>query len=153
MGGNREGSYPRGGLTPYLQRLIEEGKITPFKAPSGAVSGEICGAAYDLERSARSLGDGDSKWATIQAYYSMFHAARALLLAAGYREKSHRALLTAIDELYVKTHRLERRHHVNLRTAISLREQANYDITFTESSARRLINYANDFLEAAHKVV
>ncbi len=106
-----------------------------------------------MERSTRSLGDDDSKWATIQAYYSMFHAARALLLADGYREKSHRALLTAIDELYIKTHILERRHHVNLRTAISLREQADYDITFTESSARRLIEYANDFLEAARKVL
>jgi uncharacterized protein (UPF0332 family) len=153
MGGDRAGHHPLGDLTPELQRLIEEGKITPFKVPSGAVSGEINGATYDLERATRSLGDGDAKWATIQAYYSMFHAARALLLAAGYREKSHRALLTAIDELYVKTHRLERRHHANLRTAISLREEAEYDITFTEASAKRLIEYASYFLEATRKIL
>lgn len=42
------------------------------------------------------------KWATIQAYYSMFHAARALLYSAGYREKSHPALLTALNEIFAK---------------------------------------------------
>ena len=37
----------------------------------------------DLESALKSFDDGNFKWATIQAYYAVFHAARALLYKAG----------------------------------------------------------------------
>jgi uncharacterized protein (UPF0332 family) len=40
------------------------------------VSKELEGAKDDLETARKSLTAGDYKWATIQAYYSIFHAAR-----------------------------------------------------------------------------
>lgn len=36
----------------------------------------------DLESAKRSFEDNNFKWAIIQAYYSIFHAARALLFKA-----------------------------------------------------------------------
>ena len=49
---------------------------------------EFDAAHKDLEWARRSLEERNEKWATIQAYYSIFHAARALLFAKGYREKA-----------------------------------------------------------------
>ena len=46
------------------------------------------------------------KWATIQAYYALYHGMRALLYASGLREESHVALRVAIQEMYVETGRL-----------------------------------------------
>jgi len=63
--------------------------IAPFKAAPGLVPKELGQADHDLQAAKRSCGVGEHKWATIQAYYAMFHAARALLYAKGYREKSH----------------------------------------------------------------
>ena len=94
-------------LSPEIWRLLEERKLTRFQASEEMVIKEVEGARYDVERAKKSLAEGDHKWATIQAYYSMFHLARALLFRAGYRERSQRALLTALRELYVKTGRLD----------------------------------------------
>ena len=52
-------------------------------------------AEHGLERAAY-------KWATIQAYYAVFHAMRALLYLAGLREESHFALKVAIRERWFK---------------------------------------------------
>ncbi|MCK4251789.1 HEPN domain-containing protein [candidate division WOR-3 bacterium] len=62
---------------------------------------ELKAAEYDSMRAKDSLQDDDPKWATIQGYYAMFHIARALIFKQGYREKSHRCLVIAIQELYV----------------------------------------------------
>ena len=42
----------------------------------------------------------------MQSYYSMFHAAKALVLKKGYREKSHFCLIIALRELYVNKNKL-----------------------------------------------
>lgn len=46
----------------------------------------------DLLAAISSFKLGNYKWATIQAYYSIFHGVRALIFKAGYREESHIAL-------------------------------------------------------------
>ena len=64
------------------------------------VAKELKGSGSDLETAKASYEAGNHKWATVQAYYSIFHAARALLYNKGFREKSHRGLLKALAELY-----------------------------------------------------
>lgn len=66
-------------------------------------------ACNDLERAKKTFDEQDNKWSTIQAYYSMFHSARALLFAKGYREKSHACLKFAIQALYVDEGILEQK--------------------------------------------
>ena len=67
---------------------------------------EIENAKYDLERARNSLYEEDFKWSAVQSYYSMFHAAKALVLKEGYREKSHFCLSIAPRELYVRKNKL-----------------------------------------------
>jgi len=59
-----------------------------------------------INRAKKTLEQGDSKWATIQGYYSMFHSARALIFSKGYRERSHYCLRIAVKELFVFTNEL-----------------------------------------------
>lgn len=40
-------------------------------------------------------------WVVISAYYSMYHAALALLALKGYEGKDHRCVMTALRKLYV----------------------------------------------------
>ncbi len=60
------------------------------------VKKEIEGSKLDLSSAEESLNDEEYKWASVQAYYSMLHAAKALGLKKGYREKSHYCLLIAL---------------------------------------------------------
>jgi uncharacterized protein (UPF0332 family) len=140
-------------VAPPIRRLIEERKLTRFRASSDIIENELECANYDLNRVKGSLEREDYKWATVQGYYSMFHAARALLYTSGYREKSHRALVTALNELYVKTGRLESVHFENLKHAMDLREEADYGMTFSETGAIELARYAETFLTRVKEIL
>ena len=140
-------------VTQPIRRLIEERKLTRFRANSSMIEKELEGAQYDLNGAKNSLEREDYKWATVQGYYSMFHAARALLYTTGYREKSHRALVTALNELYVKTGKLESDHLENLKHAMDLREEADYSMTFSETGARELARYAETFLTRVKEIL
>lgn len=79
----------------------------------------------------------------------MFHAARALLYHAGYREKSHHYLLVAVEALYVGEKKLSPELARDLRNAMILREEADYHGEFSKSGANSVLNSAERFLEAA----
>ncbi len=96
-----------GRISGILKKLIDERKITRIRPDKKLVLKEIEGAEHDLSRAKVTYSEEDYKWATVQAYYCMFHSARALLYSKGFREKSHRALLIAIRELFGKTGEME----------------------------------------------
>ena len=77
-------------VSPVPKRLLRSRRIRKAKISGDMIEKEFAVAESDLASAVRSLRDGDHKWATVQGYYSIFHAARALLFARGYREKSHR---------------------------------------------------------------
>jgi uncharacterized protein (UPF0332 family) len=135
------------GLTSNIRRLLEDRKLIRFRATKEMIFKELEGAKYDLERACKSFKDGDYKWATVQAYYSMFHAARALLYSRGFREKSHRALLIALIELFVKSQQLDRGYVEDLRNAMDLREEADYGMVFSEEGAREVANKTRIFID------
>lgn len=136
-----------GRVSYSLQKLIRERKIIRIKPDRKVVLKEIEAAEYDLKKAEKTLDDDDPKWATIKAYYSIFHSARALLYSAGYREKSHRALLAALNELFVKTGKLSVDLLLAFEDGMDLREEADYGLTFSEGSASDLIDDANSFLQ------
>jgi uncharacterized protein (UPF0332 family) len=88
---------------PSLQfrRLLEERKLQRIQPSGDIVLKEIASAEYDLEKSKHSFEEEEYKWTIVQAYYTMFHAARALIYSKGYREKSHRACLVALKEFFL----------------------------------------------------
>ena len=142
-----------GRISYTLQKLIRERKITKIKPEKEVILKEIEGAEYDLKKAQKTLDDNDAKWATVKAYYSIFHSARALLYSAGYREKSHRALLAALNELFVKTGKLPTDLLLAFEDGMDLREEADYGQTFSEGSASDLIDDAKAFLAKAKDIL
>ena len=67
---------------------MAERKIVKTKFNRKIVLKEIKAAESDLKDAEDSLERKKFKWATIQGYYSMFHAAGVLIFSKGYREKA-----------------------------------------------------------------
>ena len=133
-------------LDLVIKQLLQDRKLTRFKANREMILKELEGAEYDLEKARKSLEEGDFKWATVQAYYSMFHSARALLFSKGFREKSHRALLTALGAIFARTGGLESEHLDSFRDAMDLRESADYGMMYSEDGARTVTRNAEKFI-------
>jgi len=140
-------------VSPRIRRLLEERRLVRTRISRNRVIKEMDGARYDLERAQKSLSDGDFKWATVQAYYAMFHSARALLYSRGYREKSHRALLTAIRELFLRSGELDNDHVEDLSNAMDLREEADYGMTFSETNAGEVVGNAMNFIQRIEEIL
>ena len=82
-----------------FEECLERGKIVEIPVDQALVDKERREAESDLSAAERSLADRNEKWAIIQGYFSLFHSLRSLVLGKGYREKSHRCLKYAIEEL------------------------------------------------------
>jgi uncharacterized protein (UPF0332 family) len=76
----------------------------------------------------------------------MFHSARALLYAAGFREHSHACLVLAIRELYVIKEKMPVVFVETLQHAKMLREEADYYDRWSETGCNKLIKSAEEFL-------
>lgn len=121
-----------------LDELIKRNRIKKTTIAEGIIWKELEAGKKDLAAGEASLETGTFKWATIQGYYGIFHGARALLFAAGYREESHLALRQAIHELYVESGKLSDDAYRALERGMELRELADYKENFSEESARLL---------------
>jgi len=136
-----------------FERCVKERHLLRIKALREMIEKEITSATYDLSRSKESMQDEDYKWASVQAYYSMFHAAKALVLKKGYREKSHYCLIVAIRELYVKDGTMNDELADTLELCMHLRHDADYGLNYDEESAETAIRYAQQFLSAVKKLL
>ena len=116
------------------------------KPDKGLVDKELDAAESDLDTAERSLSEGNPKWATVQAYYCMFHTAKALVLSKGYREKSHACLSVAIKALFIDSGTLEKRHLDRFMDCMGLREDADYGLVYSESSAKSAVEWSKEFL-------
>lgn len=138
-------------MNSRLVQLLKDRKLLRIRADRKLILKEIEGASYDLAKARKSLDDNDAKWAIVKAYYAMFHAARALLFSRNFREKSHRALLIAMRELFrrsVKPELLDA-----FEEGMDLREEADYSMIYSEESAQELIESAEQFLMEAKRIL
>ena len=134
-----------------FKRFVEERKLIRISVDRKLILKEIEGAISDLEEAKDSLSRKKFKWAIIQGYYSMFHAARALVYSKGFREKSHYALLVALRELFKNL--LESELIENFEEAMSLREEADYGLIFSEEGATSIVNNAGKFLNKVKEIL
>ena len=104
------------------------------------------------KRNRESHERGSYKWATIQAYYSMFHSARSLIYSKGYRERSHYCLIIAVRTLFVNDGLLNHMLVESLQPGKTLRENADYYGEYSKDSAEQMITDAGDFLKVARKL-
>lgn len=134
-----------------FEECIKKRRLIKIKATSEMIQRELDDAAYDLCSAHHSYDEGNYKWAVVQSYYSMFHAAKALVLNKGYREKSHRCLLVALKELYSLEGEDAEEMTDNLELCMHLRHEADYGLSYTSESAHIALKYAEDFLSKTKK--
>ena len=132
---------------------LPKNKIVNFVAAKKLVDRELKAAQDDLKAASQSLRDDREKWATVQAYYAMFHTARALLYSKGYREKSHYCLIVAMKALFVANRVLDVSLVEAFQMAKTLRENADYDNEYSKKSAVSLVEKAKEFLNAGKKIL
>jgi uncharacterized protein (UPF0332 family) len=104
-------------------------------------------ANEDLERSKHTKNvDNNFKWAIIQAYYSMFHAAKAILYQIGLKERSHRCVADALEKLSGKG-LIEPVVIEQFKSCMESREDADYRSVYSEEEANRTVEIAEEFLK------
>jgi len=115
-----------------------------------------------LEKSSERLAVAQSLYnnayyedAVSRAYYAMFFAARALLLTQNISPKTHRGVITAVSERFVKTGLLSHNIWEFLAAGETIREEADY------SSERRIdrirsyttLEHAKVFVETCSQIL
>jgi hypothetical protein len=66
-----------------FKQCLDNGKIVSFPKGKMLVGKELSVARSDLLDAKAGYENQRYKWSTIQAYYAMFHAARALIYSRG----------------------------------------------------------------------
>ena len=136
-----------------FDKCLKERRIVKIRVSDEMITREIESAEYDLHKAEESFLNEDYKWSSIQAYYSMFHAVKALVLQKGYREKSHYCLLVALRELYVETEELGSELADNFELSMNFRKEADYAFIYDRESAEIALNYAVDILKQTRKLI
>ncbi len=136
-----------------FKQCLEAGRIVPFPKGKDLVGKELAVARSDLLDAKASYRDHRYKWSTIQAYYAMFHAARALLYSRGYREKSHYCLAVALRALFVAEGQLDAKFARDFLNAMNLRQAADYEAEYSQSGAKALVASADRFIDRAASIV
>lgn len=139
-------------MTKEFKDCLKRRKIMEFERAPELATKELAEAISDLRSAEASFTDHDFKWAIIQSYYSMFHAARTLIYVRGYRERSHYCLIIALRSLYVAEGLLDVTLIESLQLAKTLRENADYYGEFSQDAADQLIEDARQFLKIAKKM-
>lgn len=86
-----------------MDKFISKGKLRSVSISNTMILKELNVGKKDLEAAKQSFEYENYKWATIQAYYAIFHTVRSLIFIKGYREESHIALKVAFKVLYIET--------------------------------------------------
>ncbi len=120
-------------MSTEYEECLQKGKIKPFSHGSALAAKELETAVSDLDSAEKTFSDGNYKWATIQVYYAMFHAARSLLYSKNMRERSHYCLVIAVKELFVNAKLIPASLLDALKEAKSLREDADYYNRWSEA--------------------
>ncbi|OQY33140.1 MAG: hypothetical protein B6I38_03815 [Anaerolineaceae bacterium 4572_5.1] len=112
----------------------------------------ILSKATDSLEAAKLLAEqGYYDFSASRAYYVMFYAAEALLLARGLSFSSHAATIANYGKEYSKTGDMDRKFHKYLIAVQDLRSQGDYSYGpgVSASHAKEALSWAAEFLEAA----
>ena len=123
-----------------------------MKEETAALLGQ---AREDLASARHSLSGGFIRSAVASAYYSMFHAAEALLAEKGLDSTSHKGVLATVSLEYVQRRLLAPEHGRHLNQAFERRLRADYSVRdqIPEDIARECLGWAEAFLAAAEHLL
>jgi uncharacterized protein (UPF0332 family) len=140
-------------MNQEFKQCIENKKIIPFATGKNLVNKELSVAQSDLSEAKDGYENERYKWSTVQAYYAMFHAARALVYSKDYREKSHYYLAVALRALFVDEGKMDAQSVRDLLNAMNLRESADYDAEFSQAGAKAVIESADKFIQKVIEIL
>lgn len=99
------------------------------------------------EAASKMFCDGYYDFAVSRAYYSMFYAAEALLLAKNLAFSKHSAVVSAFGQHFVKTSEFSEEMHANFRRAFDKRAKGDYSLEKVDKEeSAEIINQAKDFV-------
>lgn len=111
---------------------------------------QIDKAREKLEAAETLLKENFIDDAISRAYYAIFHAASAVLLAEGITVETHSALKTMFGLHFVKSGKIDKKYAKYLDKLKDERENGDYDIftTFEKNDAEEATKEAEEFVEA-----
>lgn len=135
-----------------IEELIREGFLKRIRPNKKIVLKEIKEAEYDLEKAKNSFHGGDYKWSTIKSYYAMFHAARAVLVSHGLKDRRHFAVGMALEEL-AKKGKFKLSLIDDFRSGLVAREDADYKGVYSKDVAEHILKVADEFLVEVKRIL
>jgi hypothetical protein len=140
-------------MNQEFKQYMKNKKIVPFPGGKALVRKELDIARGDLSDSITGFQNELYKWSTIQAYYAMRHAAKALVYSRGYRGRGHYSLVVALKALYIDTNNMEINIVRDFINAMNLREVAEYEAEFSMLGAKAVIGAAERLIEQAGEIL
>jgi len=138
-----------------LDKCFEKGLIRKTLPSKEKALKGIRKAKKWLEEAKKNFEFGLFDSCLVSSYSAMFHAARALLLKDGFREKSHYCIARYIEEKYVNTRKLNRLIVDLLDRFRELRHEDLYELDFfaTKEDAREAIENAGIVIKEIENLV
>jgi len=134
---------------------IEKGLLEQVLPSQQKAERSIAYAEGILEEARATLAHKHLHATIALAYQAAFHAARALLEADGWREKSHACVARYLEEKHVKAGRLEQAIPALLDRMRDIRHSNQYNTDFiaTEAEAAQMVKSAANIIAAIKKVI
>lgn len=117
-------------------------------------------AKYRLERAKQDLSDAEFNYkhkrylnANNRAYYSIFHAIKAVLALERVDFKRHKDVLAYFNQHYIKTEKFPKMISKKISQASKVREDSDYDDEFipTDEETKIQIDTARELIELVDK--
>jgi uncharacterized protein (UPF0332 family) len=111
-------------------------------------------AGMFLKESEHLFSGGFHNGTVGRAYYAMFHAATAALLARDIERTSHHAIISGFGEFIVKPGFVDEKFHRYIIEAFTLRNDCDYLAPFEadKSQAATTLQRAKEFVDACKKL-
>jgi uncharacterized protein (UPF0332 family) len=127
-----------------IDECLREGFLKKARPDRREIQKETEESEKDFRDSGESFRSGKYKWCIIQAYYSMFHSARAVIFSEGYKERRHFAIAVVLEQL-ANDGELESFFVDDFKSAMFTREEADYDASYSREKAEQVLNIAQEF--------
>jgi uncharacterized protein (UPF0332 family) len=103
---------------------------------------------HKLKMAREHLSDGEYRDAVSDAYYAMFHIARAVLATSGVESRRHTGVVSRFAEFFVKTGKVDRELSRTLMRGLQLRADADYSprISLNREKATQAVAEAEAFV-------
>jgi len=102
-----------------------------------------------LKSSKMLLDDGDNESSLSRAYYAMFYSVEAVLLTKELSFSSHRGVISAFGEHFIKTGIFQKDMGRELNRAFEKRQLGDYEYTFviSKDEAEEVLAKSKDFVD------